>query len=724
MWWGAPSMYVAYTRSGTSVVEELPSLYTVDTSAATTTSEASSTITQPPSSIDSYWTSPEWLAGPATTPPCQNATVLSRSKWTNATLPWPALYYSSLLCCDELHSSWSRNSGIQSRLWQTDFVTRFNTLRTHTSHATRAVCSGPFTTLCDGVTRALCSPMVPMSLELIDLPQEVETFHQTKSPSTEFSYLEPSPLCKVANDDCTRLWEDRMSFKTSITNPLGYFEMGGPEVDDQPPIPACLEKQFGSCDYCMFEAATVDFLHWEEMADESHLCRANNTIPRPSDAPSITLEELKTAQWNGFTLTSPTPYVLFRDMTHEGGCGVPRTSVLLPVLRDQVSSMDLVPVDRDGQNSDLSAVKLNYKDLAYTTIGDHRVPLVPHSSYLGDQKCPKLGDECKTIYDDYQPVILFRLVPGEIEKVEPAWKYCDRQQFIARDPPIALLPTAVPTKPTIPALATGLPASRIPPPDRTIGEGAVYPGVVPDRPYVVQTHIPQPQPQDPSQSQPKGSGTSQGLPHSLSPNNEPDIIVSTASFLTIHASFPDGRQMPGLAPVASDPYFSAQSRPSGEPKAAEGAIPTRMTEPDQNNQQAKAVFTHAGKIYTATSRSPGRFVIDGSALSIGGSALTIHGAIVSAINGGIVVQAGSASAGRLGSSLQSYPSGSSHHGFDSFGEGNSTSSFGASIADSPAATAKIATRKKSEAAERMASSWERILPGIAMLAQLLEHMWS
>jgi hypothetical protein len=539
----------------------------------------------------------------------------------------------------------------------------------------------------------MCSPPVPTPMELIDLPIERYAYRQTKSIITTFSYPEPSPQCLVAPNDCTRLWEERITFVTSISTGRGYFDAGDPNWppgEDEPPTPNCLEKQFGSCHYCMFEHAAVEFLHWADDFNESHLCPTNRTIPRIRVVQSVTSEEMKTAKWNGLTLTSPTPYVFFRDMTHEGGCGSPHTSILLPVIRDQVSSMDYISIHGDGVTRDLGAVKLDYRDLAYTTIGTYQVPLVPHASYLGDQKCPNLGDECKTIYDDYQPVILFRLYPGEIGKVDPAWKYCDRQQFIARDPPnppIALIPTAVVAKPSVsPAMFASLTAGVGGPtanaPESTPKDGLMYPGVVPSRPYVAQTDAARPlqsiaalstRPND-DLPRPGRNNDPQSpqLGDNDPPNNNPAVLVSKISLLTVLASPAGAHRNPGITPVASDPYFGVQSKPSNGLKSAKAATSlAKFGGATDDPQQQEAVFTHAGKTYTAKSVSPGKFILEGSTIFAGSSAMTVNGAVVSAINDAVVIQTSFATGNKVGSSVQPFQSGSLIGGFG-LGDSNST----------------------------------------------------
>jgi hypothetical protein len=432
------------------------------------------------------------------------------------------------------------------------------------------------------------------------------------------------------------------------------YEDNGDDVEP-PYAPHCSSREFAPCIMCGFSNATVQFLHWPVDADESHLCpnrdAANATAAVSSSLPS---GQVVTAKWSEFTLTSPTAYAYFKEMTHDNGCGSTHTNILLPIRPEDVSTIVNQNI-YDGtsmKNAGLKASKLDYRHLAYSTIGSFSVPLIPHSAYLGDGKCGYLGPQCQTIFQDYQPGILYKFYPGALRSVDPAWSDCENQQFVAWDPPIVLKPSSgdLP-KVTLPRFPIPLasPTSmfdRIPlhllPLQATASvnprPGAIIPG-----PFAMET--------DPGQYLRPSGGSEPAR------DNKPGVLVSKISLFTVMASAAGGHAglIETIAPEgvrgsnqyrpANDakPAILGSSPQNSQPQDAFADNPSPGNRhPKANALQNEAVFIHSSKTYTAKQLSPGTFVLDGSTFSAGGSALPIGGAFVSAIGEGVVVQSSSA----------------------------------------------------------------------------------
>lgn len=83
----------------------------------------------------------------------------------------------------------------------------------YTERRWTAICDGPFTTFCDGVTRAMCSPATPMLVETRRMAEgllSISTGTMTRPP-----FVLPSPTCIIPSVGYTRLWEDYIDWFTT-----------------------------------------------------------------------------------------------------------------------------------------------------------------------------------------------------------------------------------------------------------------------------------------------------------------------------------------------------------------------------------------------------------------------------------------------------------------------------------------------------------------------------
>jgi hypothetical protein len=320
---------------------------------------------------------------------------------------------------------------------------------------TRAGCDGPFTTLCDGVARAMCSPLPPQPGRFVDFAGGYWATSQTKKelplPSTLMPVFPiPRPNCTVAPSDCHKLREYHVRKLAMHHKEYPFFNgyTWDPDWIDkeesrysfwlQSQVPRCSND---TCMNCSFGDETVQFIQWHVEADESHLCGNSTTkVEARSIGPSLK----RTAHWGTHTLTSPTVYAFHTSM-RMGSCGSEHTDILVPLNPTEVSTM----LFRSSTDLRPWGSVIDYRHLAYKTIGSLSYPMIPQSAYCGDDVNMAL-DECNTIYHDYRPVIVFSIAPEALSSIDPAWKYCENTQFAAYDPPIVLEGTVV-ALPTFPA---------------------------------------------------------------------------------------------------------------------------------------------------------------------------------------------------------------------------------------------------------------------------------
>jgi hypothetical protein len=449
----------------------------------------------------------------------------------------------------------------------------------------------------------------------IEIRQPGQKIRVSQTASLKFPpFSVPTPECTAPASLCTKIYE---AFLEKADSQKGRNGIGLPAEDEEPEFhyhPACGNNTVGlDCDMCDFACAgnSIKFLHWAFDADESHLC-PNRNASRQSVS-SIASSPIMTARWREFTLTSPTAYVWFSTMQHDASCGSVHTNVLVPVIADKVSTL--------YSNSERS---IDYRDFAYTTIGSLEVPLVPFASYLDAKSdCEYFGDECQTVYHDFQPSIIYEFYPGALSSIDPAWKHCSGQRVVNLDPPIALVPTVMADNmPTIrPIVNTAFSTSSNSPLLTDSSNLALRPGPAQATPHATNTDVQRPYP-------PQAAEASVPLADSA-------IIVSKISIITIYSSAMDeydgtmGTIAAGSG-VSDQPSTKARY-PEQDSKAAIGSHPG-------------AIFAQFAKEHTVKKipSSPGIFLLDGSTLAAGGSALTIDGIIVSAVGSGIVVQSDSA----------------------------------------------------------------------------------
>ncbi|OGM46636.1 hypothetical protein ABOM_004708 [Aspergillus bombycis] len=428
--------------------------------------------------------SPVRSSVPGTLPvPSSEPTCYTSSQWlviSNTSVFWPTstdyLYgpttgpgASDVICAAQWMQYDKRSSGLSS-LGPTKTTT--TTLYTPTSTgACRTsihpeeysdVHTGPVTTLCDGVVRALG-------------PRETATkYYPGTGPCSTFSlpsstvtpvYREPSasPTCRPELAGCIGVWQTYSSlsseYKASVTSSI--------PGDTRSPLrpvhctnTARDRPEKDPCSACHFIPGTATMFYWPVTTANGDLCAQNGTtIPATptGDGPN-------TAILDDHTLVSPSIYISFTSINawsnRRNGhiCGERYSSQLISVHPTAVTSL------RDHRNarypSEGTPYPFNFAEFLPQTVGNYTQSLIPWPQYRGGSQCPLYDPSCTMVRDDYLPYIE---VPQEAAEIDSHWEKCDRRWLV---PAVTMVPiidgTAVAPTPTGEPEETSMDADAVP----------------------------------------------------------------------------------------------------------------------------------------------------------------------------------------------------------------------------------------------------------------------
>jgi hypothetical protein len=570
--------------------------------------------------------------------------------------------FESASCCDSMLSKWSRES-LEYDYRQTAGLYSFWPVSdVGLSVFSTASCDGPFTTLCDGWPRAMCSP-TSKQLATRTYPQTSVSQSCSYIPTSVKPFPIPRPSCSVASSDCKALWDffvtDRLEYETArrivyssqLTEyrknkePGDYQLVMNPEQTEIhrpgewnvvsipiPYIPNCSRPEYSRCRIpCRFFVSPVDIMYFPTHPDDDevskHLtCSKNetNTVSRYQRLPTALDGATRTAIWNGKTLTSPYIYAHFNWMKHANGCDKNfATNILFSFhpsdgLSRVLTAQNRLPETRDGIRHYRKPIATTYRsldlvDIATSTVGNMSFPLIPWLSYYGDNRCDTMKAPCETIFHDYQPLIRLTILPEELKSINPLWEQCGTVPIIVHDPLTALTPMnldVVPT-PTInggysPTAEVGV-TLELPTPKITIPPSSPFPaelgaGEIDDHGR-------------------DGIGTIiQEAPSSKAVPNiifDPITVLVSTTLVSVHDS------NPGQQPVGHSDVDNGQQQ-------------SQLRHIDDLITQTQAALMISGHYITATQLSQGVFVINDSTFSSGGSPVTINNVEFSALTSGVV----------------------------------------------------------------------------------------
>jgi hypothetical protein len=305
-------------------------------------------------------------------------------------------------------------------------------------------CPGPFTTLRDGIPRALCTPTSSPTITITTLDDPFHWFVPENAAPVTFPL--PPPPCSI---DCAAIFEDYYKVRTSRF--LEIKELYGASPGDLAPtgygvVSNCMGQWPPDCyRECSFNKK-VSLMYWPT--------DGRNESLGDLDGSTVTTAQIsktpRTIKWNNHTLTSPTVYVFYGTMANLRNCGSQHTDILIPLNSKDVYVAPIDHMLKLGMvDWGFRTIPMDFKDLAFQTVGTMSYPLVPHSMYTNQLKCAVLGVDCKTIFHDYRPVIVFQIDPAILRSIDPAWAKCGYEFQTAYDPPTALSPVSADDGPAI-----------------------------------------------------------------------------------------------------------------------------------------------------------------------------------------------------------------------------------------------------------------------------------
>jgi hypothetical protein len=145
-------------------------------------------------------------------------------------------------------------------------------------------------------------------------------------------------------------------------------------------------------------------------------------------------------------------------MTHGFSCGSSHADILIPISASSIFILNMNPTP---SQTPTALNPINFSNFEYSTIGTQSFPLVPYSDYKKQYKCSSRAEECRTIYHDFHPEIVFHIDPAVLRGVDPEWKRCGNKLHTAHDPPIAIPPVASVAPPKVTGTKAAADCGRI-----------------------------------------------------------------------------------------------------------------------------------------------------------------------------------------------------------------------------------------------------------------------
>ncbi|KAF7617111.1 hypothetical protein F9C07_6714 [Aspergillus flavus] len=308
--------------------------------------------------------------------------------------------------------------------------------------------TGPVTTLCDGVARAL-GPR-ETATEYYPGTGPCSTFSESRIATTTVN-REPSasPTCRAELEGCIGVWQTYSSlsseYAASITSPIPG-DTRSPLRPAHCPNTAREYPEENPCSECHFIPGTATMFYWPVTTANGDLCAQNGTtIPatQTGDGPN-------TAILDTYTLVSPSVYISFTSINawsnrrHGHQCGERYSNQLISIHPTAVTSL------REHRNArypyEGTPYPFNFAEFLPQTIGNFTQSLIPWPQYRGGSQCPLYDPSCTMVRDDYMPFIE---VPREAAEIDSHWERCSRRWLV---PAVTMVPivdgTAVAPTPT------------------------------------------------------------------------------------------------------------------------------------------------------------------------------------------------------------------------------------------------------------------------------------
>lgn len=286
-----------------------------------------------------------------------------------------------------------------------------------------------FTTLCDGIPRAVDPPVPTTSISWVVMDYNTQ---QTLSEMPPIS--NPSVDCHFCDrcNDCNALsqyistesskWSEQPEPRTPSTlslrlpcaegTPTPYGPTTPLAFPTAPNSPSCIIEPVGQP-----FTSTATLFHWPVTTVSGDFCKQDGTTITPTQTIS---GKDNMAVYNGMTMTSPTAVLIIdavsavveyrsNNRNHWTYFGSVHTAATFSIHPTALSSVNNFGV-RLRVGSPLKSYSFNFADL-------NTVPYPTYSSVY----CKRATDNCSMIWDEYAPKVG---VPPELTALRSEWKYC------------------------------------------------------------------------------------------------------------------------------------------------------------------------------------------------------------------------------------------------------------------------------------------------------------
>ncbi|KAL4879935.1 hypothetical protein BJY04DRAFT_192691 [Aspergillus karnatakaensis] len=369
----------------------------------------------------------------------------------NTTIFWPTstdYFYgptdgpqASAVSCNAAWVEWSGRSTELRSLGSTatsestgSYATSTGACRTSvTPEAWSNTHSGPLTTLCDGIPRALGSREIATAYYPGDGPcsEGFRTF-----TNTETLYRNPSdqPQCTLQTSECIPIWSTWSSLSSSWRDSIITSAPGDTNSPIRPwecPSTQRTYPEENPCSNCHFLPGTATLFYWPVTTESGDLCLQNGTTVSPSGPSTVIV--------NGETFVSPSAYLSFTRIyawsnrrNHPGSqCGEYHSNTIVSMDPSTLSSI------RNHRNARYPVIgtsyPFNFAEFQTHEIGEYTQSLIPWPQFRGGEQCPLYEPTCEIVRDDYVPWLK---VPEEVRGIDAGWSVCDDDWYV---PPVTLV---------------------------------------------------------------------------------------------------------------------------------------------------------------------------------------------------------------------------------------------------------------------------------------------
>ncbi|KAL4805633.1 hypothetical protein BDV18DRAFT_139572 [Aspergillus unguis] len=288
--------------------------------------------------------------------------------------------------------------------------------------------SGPLTTLCDDIPRALGPRETVTQYYPGDGPC-VEGY--STYSSVETFYREPSetPDCTLQTSECIPIWSSYSSLRSSWWDAVPTSTPGDTDSPIAPRACPSTTREYpeeNPCSDCHFLPGTATLFYWPTSTAGGDLCE--------QDGSTLPASGLSTATVNGEIFVSPSVYISFTSIyawsnrrAHQGfQCGEYHNNTVISVHPSTLSSL------REHRNAKYAvrgtSYPFNFAEFNTHEVGEYTQSLIPWPQYRGGSQCPiPDGNTCTMIRDDYVPWIL---MPEEARDIDPGWTVCDNDWYV------------------------------------------------------------------------------------------------------------------------------------------------------------------------------------------------------------------------------------------------------------------------------------------------------